>query len=75
MNQNRAWTVVRFPAGMWSTGGSPDSAEYAQCEVYVVVSAGEKQATKRAQSKRAGLVKKGAALPTQAEPLHIGPSK
>ena len=30
------WTVVRFPDGSWSGGGSPDSPEYVQARVFVV---------------------------------------
>jgi hypothetical protein len=29
----RLWTVVRFPDGSWSYGGSPDNPDYAECYV------------------------------------------
>lgn len=62
------WTIVRFPAGDWSGGGSRNSPDYAECEVYVIGAESFDKAKKKAQSVRSGLVKKGAALPTQAAP-------
>lgn len=32
----RRLTVVRFPSGAWSYGGSPSSPEYRECEIYLV---------------------------------------
>lgn len=65
---SRLWTVVRFPAGMWSYGGKPSSADYENCEVFLIPADSPKAATKKAQSIRARLVKKGLPLPTQAAP-------
>lgn len=67
MKMNRQ-TIVRFPAGSWSGGGNPEDPDYAMCEVYVIQAPSFEKAKKRAQSVRAQLRKKGAALPTQASP-------
>lgn len=64
----RSWTVVRFPAGMWSTGGDPSCEDYQGCEVYLVPADSREQATRKAQSVRGRLIKNGAALPSQAAP-------
>lgn len=65
---SRLWTVVRFPAGVWSGGGSRNSPDYSECEVYVISAESQDKAQKKAQSIRARLVKKGSALPTQVAP-------
>ena len=46
------WTVVRFPDGEWSSGGSPDDPDYADCEVFQVASATRENAVRRARAKR-----------------------
>jgi len=46
------WTVARFPNGSWSTGGSPDSPDYADCEVFRVNAETREQATRKAQARR-----------------------
>lgn len=66
--ETRVWTVGRFPAGVWSTGGKPSDPEYALCEVYLIPADSREKAKKKAQSIRARLVKKGSPLPTQASP-------
>jgi hypothetical protein len=65
---SRLWTVARFPAGMWSAGGKPSDSDYSLCEVYQVPAESAEKATKKAQSVRSRLVKKGSPLPTQAAP-------
>lgn len=66
----RIWTVVRFPFGAWSGGGKRNDPEYADCEVYLAKGNTLDRAKKRAQSVRAGLVRKGAKyLPTQQTPF------
>lgn len=47
------WTVARFPNGSWTTGGKPDSPDYAQCEVWQIEASSRRDATKKAQAKRA----------------------
>lgn len=46
-----AWTVVRFPDGSWSYGGSPDSPDYAECDVWVIRDQTPKNAIRRAQGR------------------------
>jgi hypothetical protein len=46
------WTVVRFPDGSWSYGGSPDSPDYAECEVWRIPADTARMAVKMAQEKR-----------------------
>jgi len=46
------WTVVRFPDGSWSTGGSPDDPDYALCEVYTADAADRKAALRKVQNAR-----------------------
>lgn len=68
----KIWTVVRFPSGAWSGSGGnkANTPEYAGCEVYLAKGDTFDKAKKRAQSVRAGLVKKGAKhLPTQQTPF------
>lgn len=65
----RLWTVVRFPAGVWSTGGKPSSPDYEDCEVYQIPADSREKATKKAQAVRSRLVKKGSPLPTQNAPF------
>jgi hypothetical protein len=66
--ESRLWTVVRFPAGVWSTGGRPTDEDYQDCEVYQIHGDSREKATKKAQAIRSRLVKKGSDLPTQAAP-------
>lgn len=47
---SKLWTVARFPNGSWSTGGRPDSPDYAECVVYRVNAVGEKDAKKKGQA-------------------------
>lgn len=67
--EKRLWTVGRFPAGVWSGGGSRNDPDYAECEVYLIPAESLERAKKKAQSIRAGLVKKGSQLPTQTAPF------
>lgn len=46
------WTVARFPSGSWTTGGSADDPDYANCEIFVVDAKDRKDATRKAQAKR-----------------------
>lgn len=62
------WTVVRFPVGSWSHGGKPTDPDYEHCEVYQIMASSAAKATKKAQSTRTQLVKKGAPLPSQERP-------
>ncbi len=64
----KIWTVVRFPAGVWSGGGSRNDPEYSKCEVYLIPAESLDKAKKKAQAVRARLVKKGCELPSQASP-------
>ncbi|HBP6379895.1 TPA: hypothetical protein L6A07_32505 [Pseudomonas aeruginosa] len=66
--ESRIWTVVRFPAGVWSGGGSRNDPDYAECEVYLIPAESLDRAKKKAQAIRARLVKKGTTLPSQLEP-------
>ncbi|MFK8770423.1 hypothetical protein [Aeromonas caviae] len=68
--ESKIWTVVRFPAGVWSGGGSRNSPDYSECEVYLAHADSFDKAKKKAQSNRARLVKKGSTLPTQAAPYY-----
>jgi|GEM_PF-2346480 len=65
---SRLWTVGRFPAGVWSGGGSRNDPDYSECEVYLIRAESLEKAKKKAQAVRARLVKKGSELPTQASP-------
>lgn len=65
----KRWTIVRFPAGMWSGGGSRNDPDYAECEVYLIPAETLDKAKKKAQAIRGRLIKQSAALPTQASPL------
>lgn len=67
-SESRLWTVVRFPAGVWSGGGSRNDPDYTECEVYLVPAESLEKAKKKAQAIRTRLVKKGTQLPSQAEP-------
>ncbi|WP_213664141.1 hypothetical protein [Stutzerimonas stutzeri] len=66
--ESRLWTVVRFPAGIWSGGGKPSDADYEHCEVYRIPADSLDKAKKKAQSIRARLVKNGSDLPSQSVP-------
>lgn len=66
--ESRIWTVVRFPAGVWSGGGSRKDPDYSECEVYLIPAENLDKAKKKAQAVRARLVKKGSTLPTQGVP-------
>ncbi len=68
--ESRIWTVVRFPAGVWSGGGSRNDPDYSECEVFLIPAESLHKAKKKAQAVRAGLVKKGSPLPTQATPYN-----
>ncbi|WP_213664175.1 hypothetical protein [Stutzerimonas stutzeri] len=65
----KRWTIVRFPAGVWSGGGSRNDPDYAECEVYLIPGETLDKAKKKAQAIRGRLVNKGASLPTQAAPF------
>lgn len=49
----KLWTVARFPAGVWTTGGTPDDPEYEGCEVWQVLAKSREDAKKKAQYLRA----------------------
>lgn len=68
---SRLWTIVRFPAGVWSWGGSRNSPDYSECEVYVINAESQEKAQKKAKFIRSRLVKKGSSLPTQASPYEL----
>lgn len=55
------WTVVRFPNGSWSTGGTPDSPGYEDCEIWQIEASTREAATKKAQARRARLQRAKAA--------------
>ncbi len=46
------WTVVRFPNGSWSYGGSPDDSSYDQCEKWQIRATSSAAAVKAAQQER-----------------------
>ncbi|WP_455233505.1 hypothetical protein [Geopseudomonas aromaticivorans] len=46
------WTVVRFPDGEWSSGGSPDDPDYVDCEVFQVEAPSRDLAVRRARARR-----------------------
>lgn len=46
------WTVARFPNGSWSTGGTPDSPGYDDCEIWQIEATTREAATKKAQAHR-----------------------
>lgn len=58
MSQDKPWTVARFPAGNWETGGRPDSPDYAECEVWQVLASSREEAKRKAQGIRARAQKK-----------------
>lgn len=64
----KLWTVVRYPAGIWDTGGKPTDPAYEFCEVYRVETVSREQAKKKAQGVRSSLVRKGHPLPSQSAP-------
>lgn len=66
--ETKIWTVVRFPAGVWSGGGSRNDPDYSKCEVYLIPAESLDKAKKKAQAVRVRLVKKGSELPSQASP-------
>lgn len=66
--ESRLWTVGRFPAGVWSGGGSRNDPDYSECEVYLIPAESLEKAKRKAQAIRARLVKKGSELPSQASP-------
>lgn len=68
--ESRIWTVGRFPAGIWSGGGSRNDSDYAECEVYLVPADSLEKAKKKAQAIRARIVKKKIELPSQASPYN-----
>lgn len=45
------WTVVRFPDGSWSYGGSPTSPDYAMCDVWQIKAPTPTIAIRRAQGR------------------------
>ncbi|RMM39250.1 hypothetical protein ALQ79_200472 [Pseudomonas amygdali pv. lachrymans] len=55
---SRNWTVVRFPNGSWSYGGSPSDPDYSECEIYSIDAASPEAAVKAAQSKRSASLRK-----------------
>ncbi|SBW84439.1 hypothetical protein PVE_R2G0412 [Pseudomonas veronii 1YdBTEX2] len=55
---SRNWTVVRFPNGSWSYGGSPSDPDYSECEIYSIDAVSPEAAVKSAQSKRSSSVRK-----------------
>lgn len=57
------WTVARFPAGNWTTGGKPTDPDYAECEVFVVEAPNREAATKKAQAKRSRMRRAAGLLP------------
>lgn len=66
--ETRIWTIGRFPAGVWSGGGSRSDPDYSECEVYLIPAESLDKAKKKAQAVRTRLMKKGGDLPTQASP-------
>lgn len=46
------WTVVRFPNGSWSSGGTPSDPDYSNCEVWRIEADSRMAAVKKAQAKR-----------------------
>jgi hypothetical protein len=59
------WTVVRFPNGSWSYGGSPDSPDYAECEIWRIPATTAKIAVEKAQAKRRSAIARQAKLKTK----------
>jgi hypothetical protein len=55
---NQLWTIVRFPNGSWSGGGSISDSAYDQCEKWQVRAASYTKALKAAQGLRARARKK-----------------
>ncbi|MFC3169238.1 hypothetical protein [Paracoccus fontiphilus] len=48
---NMKITVVRFPDGSWSHGGSPDDPDYAECDVWVIDDSIPRMAIRKAQAR------------------------
>ncbi|CEK42733.1 hypothetical protein MF6394_01730 [Pseudomonas sp. MF6394] len=55
---SRIWTVVRFPNGSWSYGGSPSDPDYSECDIYSIEAVSPEAAVKSAQSKRSASLRK-----------------
>jgi hypothetical protein len=67
--KEKLWTVARYPDGSWGTGGSPNDADYAHCEVYQVPASDRDSATKKAKLLRKGELRKaGRAVPNATNP-------
>lgn len=64
----KLWTVARFPAGIWDTGGKTTDPAYEFCEVYRVGATSREEAKKKAQGVRSNLMRKGSPLPSQSAP-------
>lgn len=58
MSDMQTWTVVRFPDGSWSYGGRPDSPDYAEAEVWRILSSNAKDAVKKAQGQRRNMIRR-----------------
>jgi len=48
----KTWTVVRFPDGSWSSGGTADDPEFAACEVYRIQAGSREEAERKAKAAR-----------------------
>lgn len=59
---SRIWTVVRFPSGSWSYGGSPSDPDYSECDIYSIEATSPEAAVKSAQSKRSAGLRKAKRL-------------
>lgn len=46
------WTVARLPNGSWTVGGTPDSPQLKDCEVFQVWASSRQQAKDKAQLRR-----------------------
>ncbi|HDS1721739.1 hypothetical protein NPS53_09515 [Pseudomonas putida] len=66
--EQKLWTVARYAAGTWDTGGRVSDPAYAECEVYQILAESRDKAKKKAQSVRSTMIRKGLTLPSQAEP-------
>ena len=44
-------TVVRWPNGSWSHGGSSDDPDYALCDVWVIEDSDPRSAIRKAQAR------------------------
>ena len=47
------WTVVRFPDGSWSSGGSVQDPDYENCEIWRIDAYSRDAAVRKAQGRRA----------------------